>query len=82
MATRENAPYDEFDESRWEYLTPEEEFAMFDKVARRFMDMSGEEFLRRWKTGDFEDPDSFEVIFVGIRVPFASAHTIEDSYSV
>ena len=69
MATREHDQKDEYDETRWVYLTREEEFAIFERAARRYMDMSGEEFLRRWKTGDFEDPDSFEVLHVGIRIP-------------
>lgn len=69
MATRKHEPIEEYDESRWEYLTDEEALAMFDETARRYMNMSGEEFLRRWETGDFEDPDSSDVIHVGIMAP-------------
>ncbi len=60
---------EEYDESRIVYLTREEEFAILDRAARQYLNMSGEEFLRRWKEHDFEDPDSFEVIYVGMRVP-------------
>lgn len=56
MATRRHDAEDEYDEDRWEYLTHEEALAMFDETARRYMNMSGEEFLHRWETGDFEDP--------------------------
>lgn len=69
MVVHSSEQEDGFDESRIVYLTREEEFAILDKAARRYLDMSGEEFLRRWETGDFEEPDSFEVIYVGLRVP-------------
>mgnify|MGYP000365484541 CR=1 FL=1 len=38
---------------RW--LTEEEALAEFDISARRRLNMSGEEFLRRWKANDFSD---------------------------
>jgi hypothetical protein len=38
---------------RW--LTDEEGFAVLDSEARRGLNMSGEEFLRRWKADDFSD---------------------------
>jgi hypothetical protein len=36
------------------FLTPEEEWHVFDHQARRLLDMSGEEFLRRWNAGEFD----------------------------
>lgn len=36
----------------------EESRALFDKTARLYLSMSGEEFLRRWDLGDFRDVDS------------------------
>ena len=34
-------------------LTPEEAQAQFDKITRRHLDMSAEEFLDRWDRGEF-----------------------------
>jgi hypothetical protein len=62
---------DEF-EDRVVYLIRDEGLAILDKYARQYLDMSGEEFLHRWDTGDFEDPDSFEVFQVGMLVPLAA----------
>jgi hypothetical protein len=69
MATRKHDPQDEYNEDRWEFLTHEEALAMFDETARRYMNMSGEEFLRRWKENDFDDPGSSEVMYVGVLAP-------------
>lgn len=69
MSMRDPDPAHEFDETRVVCLTHEEALAVLDEQAREYLGMSGEEFLRRWKTGDFEDPDSFEVIHVGIMAP-------------
>ncbi len=40
-------------EIKW--LTPEEGRAIFDEEARRVMGMSGEEFIRRWESGEYKD---------------------------
>jgi Fe-S cluster biosynthesis and repair protein YggX len=69
MATRKHEAIEELDEDRVEYLTREEALAMFDETARRCLNMSGEEFLRRWKADDFEGFDDFEVTHVGILAP-------------
>ena len=34
-------------------VTPEEGRRMYDEAARKWMGMSGEEFLRRWDAGEF-----------------------------
>lgn len=36
------------------FLSPEEEWHVFDHQARRLLDMSGEEFLCRWNAGEFD----------------------------
>ncbi|MEK7409688.1 MAG: hypothetical protein AAB225_31895 [Acidobacteriota bacterium] len=41
-----------------EVLTRKEARRLFDRRARKLMKMSGEEFLRRWKVGEFGDPDN------------------------
>ncbi len=38
-------------------LSREEGRALFDRQVRRYLDMSGEEFLRKWDAGEFGDPD-------------------------
>ena len=44
---------------RW--LSDEEAHTIFDEEARRVMGMSGEEFLRRYDAGEFDDvPDDWE----------------------
>ena len=48
-------------ESGVRWLTDEEARAIFDAEARRVMGMSGEEFLRRYDAGEFDDvPDDWE----------------------
>lgn len=64
-------PSEEFDESRVVSLTREEMDILLDEQAREYLGMSGEEFVQRWETGDFEDPDSYEVFLVGMFVPVA-----------
>jgi hypothetical protein len=56
-------------------MSQEEGRAMIDRQAHRYLDMSGEEFIRRWDAGAFGDPDDrFEnhpaVMRLGMLVPF------------
>jgi len=58
-------------------LTYEEAFAQFDMAARRRLNMSGEEFLRRWKADDFSDEfkDEHHSAFAALSIlvrPFAN----------
>lgn len=39
-------------------LTRTEAHAILDRTARRYLRMSGAEFLRKWAAGEFPDPDS------------------------
>lgn len=57
-------------------LTPEEGRELFDRAARYYLDMSGEEFIRKWDAGEFDDPDDRsknppEVMDVAMLLPFA-----------
>ena len=61
--------HDDLDDERVEYLSHDEALSVLHNLAQRYLNMSGEEFLRRWKERDFEDPDSFEVTHVGILAP-------------
>ena len=37
------------------YLSPEEGCEMFDAAARKIIGMSGEEFIRRWEAGEYDE---------------------------
>lgn len=52
-------------------LTREEGEEFFDRRARRLLGISGEEFLRRWDDGSFEDSDDPNVTALAILIPFA-----------
>jgi hypothetical protein len=52
-------------------LTDEQSWELFDEAAQFYLDMSGEEFLQRWESGEFEDPDRPEVMSVLMLLPFA-----------
>ncbi len=38
-------------------ITREEGRELFDRNARHHLGISGEEFLRRWDAGEYDDPD-------------------------
>lgn len=43
---------------------------VLDKQARRYLNMSGAEFIRKWEAGEFgEDPDRPEIIHVAMLLP-------------
>lgn len=42
-------------------LSSGESMAMFDEVTRQAMDLSGEDFLRRWDAGEWQDVDLDDV---------------------
>ena len=51
-------------------LSPEEGRAIFDEAARHYLDLSGEEFLRRWDAGEYRDrEDQPGIIDVAMLVP-------------
>lgn len=53
-------------------LSPEEGQALFDRQARRYVGMSGDEFRRAWESGVFDDdPDRPEVMRVAMLLPLA-----------
>ena len=50
---------------------PEEVLVLLDRRARRYLGISGQEFLRRWRAGDYAgDPDRPGVIDLAMLVPF------------
>lgn len=43
---------------------------IFDDDARRYLKMSGKEFLKKWDNGEFPDPDAEEgVMSVAMLIP-------------
>jgi len=51
-------------------LTREEGRKLLDRQARRYLGITGDEFVRRWKKQEFEDPDRPEVMRVALLLPF------------
>jgi hypothetical protein len=43
------------------YMTEDDAVEAFDRTARREMDMSGADFLRRWDAGEWADADLDDV---------------------
>lgn len=58
------------DERPVEEVTREEGARLFDDVARRFLGMSGPDFLSRWDAGAFRGDDRNEVYHVAMLIPF------------
>ena len=59
--------------------TLEEGQAMLDRSARKYLHISGEEFVRRWWRGDYaQDLDAPGVQEVAALLPFAEAPSDQD----
>ncbi len=53
-------------------LSNEEGRELFDRQARRYLNMSGDEFIRRWEAGEFNDgPENPAVVRLVMLLPFA-----------
>jgi len=53
-------------------LTLEDGRELLDKQARRYLNMSGSEFIEKWEAGEFrEDPDRPDVMRLVMLIPFA-----------
>jgi hypothetical protein len=52
-------------------LSQEERWEIFDRQSRRYLGMSGEDFLRAWDAGAMPDPDRPEVMRVVMLLPLA-----------
>ena len=61
------------DESIVKELTLKEGWELLDKQARKYTNMSGKEFVKKWEAGEFdEDPDQPEIMHVAMLLPFVS----------
>lgn len=45
--------------------------AILDRQAHALLGMSGEEFIRKYRAGEIEDPDRSEVVRVSMLIPMA-----------
>ena len=53
-------------------LTPEEARDLLEHAARRYLDMSADQFIRAWEAGEFDaDPDRPDVMYVAMLLPLA-----------
>jgi len=50
-------------------LNIEESRKLFDRSARRSLNMSGKEFIRRWEKGAFKNPENPEVMRLAMLMP-------------
>ena len=52
-----------------ETMTREEGLRLLDRQARKFLGMSGEEFVRQYREGRFDNPHRLEVARVAVLLP-------------
>ena len=51
-------------------LSRKEGKKLLDRQVRRSLNMSGEEFVRKWKARQFKDPEDPELIRLAFLIPF------------
>ena len=53
-------------------LTLKQGRALLDKQARKYLQLSGDEFIKKWDAGEFdENPDRPEIMRLVMLIPFA-----------
>lgn len=61
------------------YLSPEEGRAQFNAAARKLLGISGEEFIRRWDSGEYDDIADTEgkrhIMRLALLIPIARQDT-------
>jgi hypothetical protein len=61
-------------------LSREESRELFDQVARRELGISGDEFVRRWRAGEYEGRDESGIREVMMLLPLAVRINLDGSY--
>ncbi len=57
-------------------MTWEEGYALLDLEAHRYLNMSADEFIRKFNAGEFDDPDDKPgVMSVAMLLPFVRGYT-------
>ena len=51
-------------------LTKNEGKKLLDRQARRQLNMSGDEFVRKWNAHEFADPEQPEIMGLAFLIPF------------
>ena len=51
-------------------LTVEEGWALLEDRAQHYLNMSAQEFVRKWDAREFENPDRSEILRVAMLLPF------------
>ena len=60
-SSKKNLPVHEATEEEWHGL--------IDRAARYHLNMSADEFIRKWNAGEFKDPDGTPVMNVAMLLP-------------
>ena len=53
------------------FLTRRRGAQILDRQARKYLGMGGDEFVRRYRAGEIEEPDRSEVVRVAMLIPLA-----------
>jgi hypothetical protein len=61
------------DREKVNYVTQKQGMEILDRQARKYLGMSGSEFLRQYRSGQIENPDRSEVARVAMLIPLAQA---------
>lgn len=59
------------EKARFDYVTSARGKKLLDRQAKKYLNMSGAEFLAKYRAGEIPDPDRPEVIRVALLIPFA-----------
>lgn len=54
-----------------DYVSATEGKELLDRQAREYLNMSGEEFVRKYRAGEIEDPDRTDVLSVAMLISLA-----------
>ena len=73
MATKTPPRGTDVDEQTIDSMSPEEGRQLFDRQARKFLGMSGDEFVRRYRAGEIEEPNRLDVARVAILLPLVES---------
>jgi hypothetical protein len=50
-------------------VSADEAGEIFDRQARKYLGMTGEEFLRKWDAGEIHDPDQAHIVRQVLMIP-------------